>query len=180
MFELRMEIIETLDGQKEGWDAFLHHWAQQGERLLDVAMDDDPEATVKAIDTFVANPPRKRFSREVDPALSMESLLGGLWGLQLIRKFEWIWTKVTLAEDDECVVLGVFPTDRSLAIYPVNSIVACLDHDAPVAIYRSFKLIADGRFANTPSKRYEDILDTLSYCFPYIDGGIPGTTARRF
>jgi hypothetical protein len=91
-----------------------------------------------------------------DPAFT----LGSLWGNQLVRQLGWQWAIVTFEEHDDTEAVGVFSPDRSLAIYPLHFVWACLENAAPVTIKLAFDILTDGsRVPPLPAKSYENVMD---------------------
>jgi hypothetical protein len=94
-------------------------------------------------------------------------LFGCLWGEQLVRELGWEWASITFHDHEDVKAIGVFSTDRSLAIYPFHFITGCLKNNAPVTILLSFNMLRDGtRIPPLPKGGYENVMDNVHHIVP--------------
>src|SRR5947209_5827585 len=86
----------------------------------------DPETVVAAVDKFAyrwqkgKRPP----ADVVEDTEQARLLFGSLWGEQIVKRFGWEWAQVIFG--DGSVAFGVVSSDRSLAIYPLDFMLGCM------------------------------------------------------
>ena len=162
---------ETLDALREA--------AEEAAGMLGLyAAALDPAEIVRAVDDFVYSLQKERGAEasakpelqdpESEESESAAAVLGSLWGQQLVREFGWEWANVTFADYDDAHVVGVFSPDRSLAIYPLLFVFACLENGADVTIQLAFELLKDrSRIPELPPGGYENVMDHVHRIVPH-------------
>ena len=165
LIDLRMaKITETpIDAEVLG---NIQGCASDAASMLGIDANSGEIDLVTAIDEFVfawQKGDRPEVSADDDLSLT----LGGLWGQQLVRKLSWQWASVTFHEHDDASAVGVFSTDRCLAIYPFHFIYGCMENDSPVTIALSFNILLDGsRIPQLPEGSYENVMDNVHHVVP--------------
>jgi hypothetical protein len=130
----------------------------------------DPAVVVKAIDDF-AYRWQKGDRPPADVVEDMEEarlIFGSLWGEQLVKQFGWQWAKITFHDYDDSIAFGVFSPDRSLAIYPLEFMLGCLqDPGVDVTVKLSFNmLLAAGEIPKMKKKSYTNVMDGVHRIVP--------------
>lgn len=121
----------------EGIDAFAVRW-QQGER------------------------PSKKLVHDLEHG---RLIFGSLWGEQLCRQFGWEWAQVDFGDGSSA--FGVVSPDRSMAIYPLDFMLACLENpDMDVTVALSFNMLVEGTIPAMPRLSYTDIMDGVQRIVP--------------
>jgi hypothetical protein len=105
-----------------------------------------PATVVEAVDEFAyrwqkgKRPP----ADVVEDTDTARLIFGSLWGEQLVKQFSWEWAKVNFG--DGSVAFGVVSPDRSLAIYPLDFMLWCMETPrADVTVALSFNMLLEGR-----------------------------------
>jgi hypothetical protein len=131
--------------------------------------DAGPATIVKAVDDFAyrwqkgGRPP----SVVVEDGEEARLIFGSLWGQQLVKQFDWQWAKVTFHDYDDSVAFGVFSPDRSLAIYPLEFMLGCLQNphmDATIML--SFNMLLEGKITKMKEKSYTNVMDGVHRIVP--------------
>ena len=148
----------------------LRNYAKSALQLLGVSVAAAPATIVEAIDGFVDQWPRR------DPALVAAELarsddiidlswaLGALWGDQLVRQFQWMWTVIGV---DDAERYGVVPVDRSLALFPAYFVRDCLyDADRDFTAMLMFNMLHAGRFNSSSPDGYLNLAETVARIVP--------------
>lgn len=103
--------------------------ADHARARLDIADPQaEPDAVVRLIDSYVDTyqAERRHEDQRSNCDLEQERLaveLGSAWGRQFVRRFNWQWLSVHHDKGDEWAVVS---PDRSLIVYPIHFIRACL------------------------------------------------------
>jgi hypothetical protein len=148
----------------------LRNYSESGLHLIGASATTAPTAIVEAIDRFVDQWPRR------DPALVAADLarcdevidlswaLGALWGEQLCRQFQWIWTVIGEGGEEQ---YGVVAADRSLALFPSYLVRECLyDADRDFTAMLMFNMLLASRFDPTSPANYLDLGETVTRIVP--------------
>jgi hypothetical protein len=129
----------------------------------------DPAMVVEAIDDFAYRwqkgdrPP----SNVVEDGEEARLIFGSLWGEQLVKQFSWQWAKVTFHDYDDSFAFGVFSPDRSLAIYPLEFMLGCLqDPTVDVTVMLSFNMLCEGKVPQMKKKSYTNVMDGIHRIVP--------------
>jgi hypothetical protein len=131
----------------------------------------DAATVVEAIDDFAYRwqkgdcPP----SSVVEDGEEARLLFGSLWGEQLVKQFGWQWAKVTFHDYNDSVAYGVFSPDRSLAIYPLQFMLGCLQNPAvDVTVMLSFNMLVAGHMdvPKLEEKSYTNVMDLVHRIVP--------------
>ena len=94
-------------------------------------------------------------------------IFGSLWGEQIVKQFGWEWAKVTFHDYDDSVAFGVFSPDRSLAIYPLEFMLGCLqDPDVDVTVALSFNMLQAGKVPKMKKKSYTNVMEGVNRLVP--------------
>jgi hypothetical protein len=128
----------------------------------------EPATIVEAIDDFAHRwqqgdrPPRK----VVKDTEQARLIFGSLWGEQLVKQFGWQWTKVLFADDDG-FAFGVVAPDRSLAIYPLDFMLGCMeDATVDVTVALSFNMLLEGTVPKMRPRGYTNLMDGVHRIVP--------------
>ena len=148
------DILESLAGA-----------AGEGAELAEVSLDATPAEIVAAINDLVYRQ-QKEPTDDVDNWEDRALPLGCLWGMQLVRQFDWEWANVTLHDHDDVKAMGVFSPDRSLAVYPFYFIFGCLEHQATVTILLAFNMLDGGKIPPLPAGGYENVMEGVHHIVP--------------
>jgi hypothetical protein len=131
--------------------------------------DADPPEVVNAIDDFAYHwqkgerPSTDLIAGGEDARLVM----GSLWGEQLVKQFGWEWAKVTFHDHGDSVTFGVFSPDRSLAIYPLDFMLGCLnDPGVDVTVMLSYNMLEGGKIPKLESKSYSNVMEGVHRIVP--------------
>jgi hypothetical protein len=128
--------------------------AEDALKVLGASFDTaDPSAIVEAIDVFAY-----RWQKGDRPATDVVEdgeqarlIFGSLWGEQIVKQFGWQWAKVTFHDYDDSFAFGVFSPDRSLAVYPLEFMLGCLQNpNVDVTVMLAFNMLLGG---NVPKMR---------------------------
>lgn len=138
--------------------------AQEGADLLGIEAAQPPHAIVEAIHRFVheAGEP----DPETDVWTEFALPLGTLWGEQLRRHFGWEWASVIQHDHDDFRAIGVFSTDRSLAIYPWYFVLGCLERGATSTILLAFNMLDANKIPPQPPRSYTNVMDGVHHIVP--------------
>jgi hypothetical protein len=129
----------------------------------------DPSTVVKAIDDFMYRWQRDDRPSEdiVEDGDTARLIMGSLWGEMLVEEFGWEWAKVTFHDYDDSVAFGVFSPDRSLAIYPLEFLLGCVqDPDVDVTVALSFNMLKAGKVPKLKKKSYTNLMDGVHRIVP--------------
>lgn len=138
---------------------------QEGAALVGVTTADPPSRIVEAINEFIAKPPKKSWFKKVDNWNERAMPLGALWGIQMIRQFQWEWTMVE-DDEEESKVIAVFDKRRSLGIYPFQYVFGCLESGEYPTILLAFNMLLDGSIPTRPERGYENLMDGVQHIVP--------------
>ncbi len=131
--------------------------------VLGLAADATPAGRVAAVDAFV-----DRWQHGDRPAAGVVAaddvpyLLGSLWGAALVAALGWAWAEVTFNRHKETAALAVVSPDRSLAIFPVHFVLACLEDtgvDCTVAL--AFEQLTAGAVDGYTPGGYANVMDVV-------------------
>lgn len=137
--------------------------AQLAFESLDVDLAASPADVVASLDAWICS------WQSGQPPIAMEHeeaclWFGSLWGTQLTHCLQWQWANVTFHDFGDASAAGVFPPDRSLAIYPFHFIHGCIENRAPVTIKLAFDVLVDGRrVPDLPAGGYENVMDHVHH-----------------
>jgi hypothetical protein len=127
----------------------------------------DPATVVEAVDQFAyrwqkgKRPP----ADVVEDTEQARLIFGSLWGEQLVKQFGWEWAKVTF--DDESVAFGVVSPDRSLAIYPLDFMLGCMQNPGvDVTAALSFNMLLAGSVPKMNPRSYTNVMDGVRRLIP--------------
>lgn len=145
----------------------LQEVAMQAAAFLGVDLhSDSPSSIVRSVDECVFRT-QKGDGPKLPKGEQIEGFLGTLWGEAMIREFGWNWSKVILHEHEDVTAIGIFPPDRSLAIYPFHFIFGCIENSVPVTIMLAFEILKDGsRVPSLPEYGYENVMDHAHHEIP--------------
>lgn len=151
-------------------DAELRHniqsWAADAVALLGLNTTTSADAIIRSIDEFIFDW-QKGERPELDPDQDLSTVLGSLWGEQLVRELGWQWAAVTFRDSPDAKAVGVFSPDRALAIYPFHFVFGCIDDGCPVTISLAFNMLVDGsRIPELPENAYENVMDNVHHIVP--------------
>lgn len=129
----------------------------------------DPATIVAAIDDFVyqwqngTRPP----SNVIEDGEEARLIFGSLWGEQLVKQFGWQWAKVTFHDYDDSIAFGVFSPDRSLAIYPLEFMLGCVnDPTVDATVMLSFNMLREGKIPKMKTKSYTNVMEGVQRIVP--------------
>lgn len=142
--------------------------AGEGAEIIGVSLQSPPTEIVKAINAFVAKPPKKWFFSKIDNWSDRALPLGCLWGLQLVREFDWEWTSVTFHGQGGSKAIGVFSKNRSIGVYPFEFIFGCLENQAPVTIMLAFNMLSSGKIPDLPPGEFQNLMDGVHHIVPPV------------
>lgn len=128
-----------------------------------------PSKVVEAIDDFIYRWQRDDRPPEdvVEDDDTARLIMGSLWGEMLVEEFGWEWAKVTFHDYDDSVAFGVFSPDRSLAIYPLEFLLGCVqDPDVDVTVALSFNMLKAGTIPKMKKKSYTNVMDGVQRIVP--------------
>jgi hypothetical protein len=127
----------------------------------------DPATVIKAIDTFAY-----RWQKGLRPSSDVISdleearlLFGSLWGEQLVKQFGWEWVQVNF--HDGSFAYGVVSRDRSLATFPLEFMLGCLqDPGVDVTVELAFNLLLSGEVPRMPRRSYTNVMEGVRRVVP--------------
>jgi len=135
--------------------------------VLGIDPSANPTTIVEAVDGFAYRwqkgdrPP----ADVVEDTEQARLVFGSLWGEQLCRQFGWEWRKVVFG--DGSVAFGVVSPDRSLAIYPLDFMLGCMqDAGVDVTVMLSFNMLLAGSIPELPSRSYTNVMDVVHRIVP--------------
>jgi hypothetical protein len=122
-----------------------------------------PKVIVAAIDKFARKWQKgDRPPPDVGSAQDVGFSFGCLWGEQLMRQFGWQWA---LLETEESRNLAICSTNRSLVIYPLGFLSACLENpNIDVTVLLCFNMLMADKTPTGEPKSYTDLM-VLVYRF---------------
>jgi hypothetical protein len=127
----------------------------------------DPVAVAEAVDAFAYRWQKGR-RPQTDVVADLEEarlLLGSLWGEQLVNQFGWEWVQVNFADGSSAY--GVVSRDRSLAVYPLEFLLGCLqDPGVDVTVALAFNLLLAGDVPRMPRGSYTNFMDGVHRIVP--------------
>jgi len=129
----------------------------------------EPSKVVAAIDDFIYRWQRDDRPSEdvVEDDDTARLIMGSLWGEMLVEEFGWEWAKVTFHDHDDSVAFGVFSPDRSLAIYPLEFLLGCVqDPDVDATVALSFNMLTAGKVPKMKKKSYTNVMDGVHRIVP--------------
>jgi hypothetical protein len=121
----------------EAADAFAHRW-QKGDRPPTDEVEDTEEARL---------------------------FFGSLWGEQLCRQFGWEWARIEFS--DKTAAFGVVSPDRSLAIFPLDFMLGCMqDPGVDVTVALSFNMLLAGSVPKMGPRSYTNVMAQVHRIVP--------------
>jgi hypothetical protein len=130
-------------------------------------MSADAATVVEAVDNFAyewqkGNRPSTDVVEDTEQA---RLIFGSLWGQQLVKQFEWEWRRINFS--DGSFSFGVVSPDRSLAIYPLDFILGCMqDPDVDVTVSLSFNMLLAGSVPKMKARSYTNVMEGVSRIVP--------------
>ncbi len=140
--------------------------AKEGADLVGVSVDDQPAEIIQAINDFLAKPPKKRWFRKVDNWNDRAMPLGALWGMQMVRHFDWEWVGVIQHDFDDLKAIGVFDKKRSLGVYPFHFVYGCVQNGAYPTILLAFNMLSAGEIPAFDERAYQNLMDGVQHIVP--------------
>ena len=137
--------------------------AKEGAQLVGVSHTEAPLKIVEAINTFVANPPKKKMFKRVDHWNDHALPLGALWGMQMARQFGWSWA---LFEENGETSIGIFDLQRSKGIYPFDYIFGCLEAGEYPTILLAFNMLIEGGIPDFAPRSTINVMDGVQHIVP--------------
>ncbi len=138
----------------------------------DLAMA-DPAKVVHAIDNFAYRWQQGETSAceaatwDDDDDERAASTLGSLWGEQLVKQFGWQWAKVIFHDYDGASMVGVFSPDRSLAIYPFDFLLECMESlSMDVTVMLTFNMLLGQKIPKAPEHSYDNVMEGIHRIVP--------------
>lgn len=92
--------------------------------------------------------------------------LGALWGMQMVRHFDWEWVNVIQHDDDDLKALGVFDKKRSLGVYPFPFVYECLENGMYPTILLAFNMLDADEIPTSDERTYQDLMDGVQHIVP--------------
>ncbi len=138
----------------------------EGAALVGVKHNDPPPRVVEAINEFIAKPPKKSWFKKIDNWNERAIPIGALWGMQMVRQFQWEWTLVEEDDEDASKSVAVFDKRRSLGIYPFDYLFGCLENKAYPTILLAFNMLMAGSINTGPERAYENLMDGVQHIVP--------------
>jgi hypothetical protein len=127
----------------------------------------DTARVVEAVDKFAYRWQKgKRPSTDVVEDTEQARLIfGSLWGEQLVKQFGWEWRQINFS--DGSVAFGVVSPDRSLAIYPLDFMLGCMqDPSVDVTVALSFNMLLAGNVPKMKRQSYTNVMDGVHRIVP--------------
>jgi hypothetical protein len=127
----------------------------------------DPPAVVEAVDAFAYRWQRgdRPPADVVEDTEQARLFFGSLWGEQLVRQFGWEWARVNFG--DGSFTFGVVAPDRSLAIYPLDFMLGCMqDPGVDVTVALAFNMLIAGSVPKMPRRSYTNVMDGVHRIVP--------------
>lgn len=149
--------------------ASINGCAADGRQMLGLSEGADPATLVSAIDDFAyrcqkGDRPPPEVIEDADLA---RLVLGSLWGEQLVKQFHWEWAQATFHDHGDSTAFGVFSPDRSLAVYPLEFMLGCLQNpDVDVTVMLSFNMLSEGKIPKMKAKSYTNLMDGVKRIVP--------------
>ena len=140
--------------------------AAEGAELAGVSSDDDPLKIVEAIQTFVADPPKRRWFKRVDNWTDRALPLGCLWGTQLERQFGWEWLQMIQHDHDDLKVMAVFDPRRTMGGYPFHYLFGCLENGVYPTVLLAFNLLIASEIPDFEPGEYVNVMDGVQHIVP--------------
>jgi len=126
----------------------------------------DPRVIMAAINEYACNWQKGVQPPDTDLEDSRYTL-GSLWGEVMVVCFKWEWASVTFHEHGDSVAVGVFPPNRSLAVYPFHFLLGCLrDPGVPVTILLAFNMLTAKKIPPQAAQSYENLMDGVRHIVP--------------
>jgi hypothetical protein len=95
-------------------------------------------------------------------------IIGSLWGEALVSRFKWDWAMITFQDNQNvmvpaAVVPAVVSADRSLAIYPLDFLLACFtDSTVEVTVLQVYNQLKAGRVPHRRPGEYFNLMDAAA------------------
>ena len=127
-----------------------------------------PAERVAAADGFVdrwqhGDPP----SADVIDPKDVPFLMGSLWGEAVVAALGWSWVQVVFNQHRDTVATAVVSPDRSMAIFPIHFVLACVEDpavDCTMALV--FDLLAAGQVGDLTPGGYANLMDFVHRVVP--------------
>ncbi|PQO37037.1 hypothetical protein C5Y96_07720 [Blastopirellula marina] len=117
--------------------------AADAAEILGVSLDDSPQSIVTAVNGCVRDL-QQGGGPELDESEDIITLLGSLWGNQIVKAFGWRWTNIDLTDrDPPFAAIGVVSPESDKVIYPFNFVAQCREKDVVVNILLVFNVLSD-------------------------------------
>jgi hypothetical protein len=140
--------------------------AQEGAALIGVPVEASPSAIIRSINEFIANPPKGSWFKKVDNWNERALPLGALWGVQMIRRFDWQWAMIVDHENDGDKVIGVFDARRSMGVHPFEYVFGCLEEGAYPTIELAYNMLEAGQIPVFEDRAYTNLMDGVHHVVP--------------
>ena len=92
-------------------------------------------------------------------------LLGCLWGVQMIRQFNWYWADVKI--DDKYDEVAIISPNKEMIIFPLAFASACINKQCICTVLLSFNMLLEGnQFNSLKPGSYENIMLGIHHIVP--------------
>ena len=137
----------------------LAHFSQQASRGLGLASGETtPQEIMGTVDARVdAMQATLRGGNAEKTAAQLVVGFGVVFGDQLVRRFGWEWVGLSAEGRNRYAVVN---PDRSLAVYPMDFIKACLENpEMDCTVMLAFNMLAAGKLPSLPAGGYHNLMD---------------------
>jgi hypothetical protein len=138
---------------------------KEGAKLVAISETDEPIKIVEAINTFVANPPKKKWFKRTDN-WDLAMPIGSLWAEQMRRQFNWGWVNMIQHDHNDFKVLALFDSKRSVGIYPFHYVYGCLENKVYPTILLAFNMLIAGKIPEFEDHSYTNLMDGVQHIIP--------------
>lgn len=140
--------------------------AREGAELVGVSVDEEPHRIVEAINSFVAEPPKKRWLQRIDNWNDRALPVGSLWATQMQRQFGWEWVNMIQHDHDDFKALAMFAPERTGGIYPFHYVFGCLENEVYPTILLAFNMLVAGKIPEFERRAYVNLMDGVQHIVP--------------
>ena len=151
---------------REKTSANLPGAAMHGAEIVGVSIDEAPIRIVEAINSFIAEPPKKKWFQRIDNWQERAVPIGALWGTQMQRQFGWEWINLIQHDHDDLNVVAMFDMERTVGIYPFHYVYGCFENKVYPTVLLAFNMLVAGKIPKFDRRSYENLMDGVQHIVP--------------
>ena len=158
-----MKIVESAPDKERM--TLINAVANDAATLLSIDIASDaPQSIVSKINDAIVDfvfDKDMPFSEDENPDL----LLGALWGVQMVRQFNWYWADVVV--DDQFDEVAIISPHQEMIIFPLSFTSAIINKQCVCTVLLAFNmLLEDDRTDTIPPGAYENVMLNIHHIVP--------------